>query len=116
MENRNGGALFVAKKEKPTQPDFYGTGDFKGVQFRISGWTNVSRTGTRYQRLIFTEIVPFDTNEIGSELQVTTEIPENNQQAVDDFDKNNIYATSVQATAKMPPISNDQELADDLPF
>lgn len=75
MENKNGGALFVAKKEKPTQPDFYGTGEFRGVQFKISGWTNLSRTGTRYQRLIFTEIVPFDTNEISSDLQVTAEKP-----------------------------------------
>lgn len=113
MENRNGGALFVAKKEKPTQPDFYGTGEFKGVQFRISGWTNVSRTGTRYQRLIFTEIVPFDTNEIGSDLQVTAEMPpiSNDQELADDLNP-----TAVQATAKMTPISNDQELADDLPF
>lgn len=87
MENKNSGALYRAKKEKQTQPDYSGNCTLDGKQYRIAGWLNKSKSGNNYLRLLFTEQQPADLN-----------------------------ATTVQTTANMPPISNNQDLADDLPF
>ena len=96
--NKNGGALFNNnKKEKPSQPDYTGIGEFNGVKFKISGWINVSKAGKKYQRLIFTEIV---------------------EQL-----KENLNDKTIQQEEVMPPISEDHftymskdELSTDLPF
>jgi len=87
MENKNSGALYRAKKEKQTQPDYSGNCTLDGKQYRIAGWLNKSKSGNNYLRLLFTEQQPADLN-----------------------------ATTVQTTANMPPISNNQETIDDLPF
>lgn len=87
MENKNSGALYRAKKEKQTQPDYSGNCTLDGKQYRIAGWLNKSKSGNDYLRLLFTEQQPADLN-----------------------------ATTVQTTANMPPISNNQETTDDLPF
>lgn len=87
MENKNGGALFRNKKEKPTQPDYSGTGEFNGIKFKISGWVNVSKAGMKYQRLIFTEIVEQPVQDINQEAIQTKAVLQGsaNEQLVDDL-------------------------------
>lgn len=87
MENKNSGALYRNKKEKQTQPDYSGNCTLDGKQYRIAGWLNKSKSGNDYLRLLFTEQQPADLN-----------------------------PKAVQATAAMPPMSNNQETTDDLPF
>jgi hypothetical protein len=87
MENKNSGALYRNKKEKQTQPDYSGNCTLDGKQYRIAGWLNKSKSGNNYLRLLFTEQQPADLN-----------------------------LNSVQTTAAMPPMNNNQETTDDLPF
>lgn len=87
MENKNSGALYRNKKEKQTQPDYSGNCTLDGKQYRIAGWLNKSKSGNDYLRLLFTEQQPADLN-----------------------------PKAVQTTAAMPPMSNNQESTDDLPF
>jgi len=88
MENKNSGAIYRnEKKEKETQPDYTGKCTLEGKEYNLSGWINKSKAGKNYLRLLFKEIQPVDLN-----------------------------ATAVQGKATMPPMNNEQEQADDLPF
>lgn len=87
MENKNSGALYRNSKEKQKQPDYSGNCTLNGKQYRIAGWLNKSKSGNDYLRLLFTEQQPADLN-----------------------------PKAVQTTAAMPPMNNNQETTDDLPF
>lgn len=87
MNNNNSGAIYRNKKEKESQPDYTGNAQLDGKTYRLAGWLNKSKSGNTYLRLLFTEQAPADLN-----------------------------PTAVQTSANMPPISNNTEMVDDLPF
>lgn len=51
-DNTDRGALFKNdKKTKPTQPDYTGRINVKGVDQRVSGWIETSQKGLKYLSL-----------------------------------------------------------------
>jgi uncharacterized protein (DUF736 family) len=45
----NSGALFKnERKNSEKQPDFTGTIDIEGEQFKLAGWSRVSKKGTKF--------------------------------------------------------------------
>jgi uncharacterized protein (DUF736 family) len=49
-DNTNSGVLFANKykEEGDSRPDFVGTIDVDGTEYRLAGWKNTSKQGKRY--------------------------------------------------------------------
>ena len=49
-DNTNSGVLFANKykEDGDSRPDFVGTIDVKGTEYRLAGWKNDSKGGKRY--------------------------------------------------------------------
>ena len=56
-DNTNSGALFKnnRKEQGSNQPDMTGVLDVEGTDYRVSAWSNESKTGTKYLSLRVTE-------------------------------------------------------------
>lgn len=53
-DNNNSGALFRAKeKTRECSPDYTGSANVGGVEYRVSGWIKKSKAGTSYMSLAF---------------------------------------------------------------
>jgi uncharacterized protein (DUF736 family) len=51
-DNTNSGALFKNNnKQKETQPDYQGTINVEGVEYRLAAWLKTSKNGDRYMSL-----------------------------------------------------------------
>lgn len=54
-DNTNTGALFPNdKRESDKHPQMKGSINVEGVEYWVSGWTNVSKAGAKYQSLKLT--------------------------------------------------------------
>ena len=49
-DNTNSGVLFANnyKEEGDSRPDFVGSLDVNGAEYRLAGWKNTSKAGKRY--------------------------------------------------------------------
>tara|TARA_R100000808_G_C2150091_1_gene158697 strand:+ start:3408 stop:3629 length:222 start_codon:yes stop_codon:yes gene_type:complete len=49
-DNTNSGVLFANKykEDGDSRPDFVGTIDVNGTEYRLAGWKNTSKQGKRY--------------------------------------------------------------------
>jgi hypothetical protein len=47
----NRGSLFKNNKKAETEPDFSGTLNIDGTEYRLSGWAKVAKTGNKYLSL-----------------------------------------------------------------
>lgn len=55
-DNTNKGvAFFNDKKEKDTQPDYRGTGNFNGTDFELALWHRETKDGREYYSISFSE-------------------------------------------------------------
>lgn len=55
-DNRNKGvAFFNDKKEKETQPDYRGKGNFNGTDFELALWHRETKDGKEYYSISFSE-------------------------------------------------------------
>lgn len=55
-DNTNSGALFVAKEKRtPKSPDFTGSINIEGVEYFLSGWNKVARSGSEFLSLAVTK-------------------------------------------------------------
>lgn len=51
-DNTNSGALFKnSQKKKDTHPDYQGTINVEGVEYRLAAWLKTSKKGDRYMSL-----------------------------------------------------------------
>jgi len=78
-DNTDRGALFKNdKKTKPTQPDYTGRINVKGVDQRVSGWIETSQKGLKYLSLRCEDPLP------PQELRQNDEQPAQADQPLDD--------------------------------
>jgi|GEM_PF-4413674 len=92
-QKNNSGTIFRNKKKETAQaPDCTGTATIEGKKYRIAAWSNKSKTGGSYLRVLFTEIAAADLN----------------------------APAAVQATMPLTPLAShgnvDSIMLDDLPF
>jgi len=54
-DDTNRGALFKnTRKEKDTHPDYKGTANINGVEYWVSSWLKVSKSGEKYLSTAYT--------------------------------------------------------------
>ena len=70
-DNTNSGVLFANnyKEEGDSRPDFVGSLDVNGAEYRLAGWKNTSKAGKRYISVKVEEPKPKD--EEGSSKETT---------------------------------------------
>ena len=74
-DNTNRGVLFKQEdKPKENAPDYKGTFNRKGEDFRIAGWLKISKAGKPYLSLVEDDFVP---------QQQTQQKPQQTQQSQD---------------------------------
>ena len=74
-DNTNSGVLFANnyKEEGDSRPDFVGSLDVNGAEYRLAGWKNTSKAGKRYISVKVEEPKPKD--EEGSSKEEKGELP-----------------------------------------
>ena len=66
-DNTNRGVLFKqTNKPKENAPDYKGTFNRKGEDFKVAGWIKMSKAGTPYISLVEDDFVPQPKEEISS--------------------------------------------------
>lgn len=62
-DNNLSGALFPADKSSERAPDFTGTAEIEGVEYRLAGWKRVSRNGKAFISLKFEDKAEFNARQ-----------------------------------------------------
>jgi hypothetical protein len=58
-DNTNRGALFRnAEKQNPKQPDYTGTLDIQGTNYRLAGWIQETKSGEKYLSMELSALNP----------------------------------------------------------
>ena len=71
-DNTNSGVLFANnyKEEGDSRPDFVGSLDVNGAEYRLAGWKNTSKAGKRYISVKVEDAKPADGEGGGTKEEV----------------------------------------------
>lgn len=57
-DNTNRGVLFKQKKTNDKAPDYKGSFNYKGSEFKIAGWIKMSKAGSPFLSISVDDFVP----------------------------------------------------------
>ena len=74
-DNNDRGALFKQDKTNDKAPDYKGSFNFKGSDFKIAGWVRESKAGKKYLSLSVDDFVPEQKAESKVESKGVVDVP-----------------------------------------